>query len=100
MVRIFKKIIKDKKIQQKHQCFIQNTINFIIDFRTTDKIEKEKIITYDYPIRKIQTDKDLIPDEILDILFDKADNYLKIIIGLLMTTGMRVNVIDQINKDK
>jgi integrase/recombinase XerD len=91
-----------KLMYTQHVYFIQHIANFICNNNdSSNKILFKNFIenNTDYKIKKIKRDLDIIPDKELDILFINAGIHMKIIIGLFMTTGMRVNAMANIKKE-
>lgn len=103
-----------KLVYTQHVYFLQHIANFICNdydkisnVSDKDKDKDNKKILFknfietstDYQLKKIKRDLDIIPDKELDILFTNACDLMKIIIGLFMTTGMRVSALSNIKKE-
>lgn len=90
-----------KVLYIKHVYFIQHIVNFICNDNQKEKILFKNFIenSTESKLQKIKRDFDIIPNNVLDILFENANKHMKIIIGLFMTTGMRVSALANIKKE-
>lgn len=96
-------MLVNNTIQFGQRYFIQHIINYITLY---PKINNKKyIIKYkknkslNYEIKKLEEDKDIIPVDVIDKLFENADEFLQIVIAILITTGIRVGALSNIKKE-
>lgn len=91
-------------LTKKHIYFLQHICNFIC---RPPVISKKDLIYFkdlieepiEYKVKKLKINYDVIPNDKLDLLFENGNMYVKIIIGLLMATGMRVGALCKIRRE-
>lgn len=95
-------IVKNKVVHWKHICFIQHFVNYVCNFRENDKkisLTRESEKTYEYKVKKIEEDVDVIPTEVLDKMFLNAKPFLQTAIAFFLCTGARIGIFKNLKRE-
>lgn len=83
-------------VHYKHICFINHICKYIFEINIPNTIES-KPVNYNYEIKKEEQAKDFISCNELNILYSNSNDKEKLILLLLMSTGIRISGLANIH---
>lgn len=100
-IDIIKFLLKNKKISFDHVYFVQHICNYISRDGLEEKFSFKNFSEneLEYKVKTLKKDFHLIPIDVLDNIFIKANIYMKIIIAIFMTTGIRIGALSKFKKE-